>query len=629
MKKFKIGKRFFTSLIALILVVMMAAGITYSWVEGGSKGYLNGNEIFISSGSNLTMKQDGKITDFITIPSCELFETSSADGRNFFFPLGDNTTNDITEMKFREGTPFDVNEKYISIDFQLEADKSNTPVYLGSGTIIQCDNTDVLNALRMSISTNDGTTPIVFKPNQMPGSALMTYAPIVAISDDGTATTADPQVTTQSYGNYYYQGDSQDSGTQPIFTIPGDTTLNITVSIWLEGTLVKSSNVAEEGLDIYLDFTTKASGLIKYTFIDNCRNRDNAQYNFWVDDKGQETDESSKYDTMVYLFDATEERYYAMRKIKDATDTSGAQWQAYIPDTINNFYFRRYSIDIDTWWNEWEPTMTAIPTITNPETNERERTFVAIAGQEKVKGKNLDGCYGYWKDKNGSYRIYFQRELYWNDLHCYAWDSKGNYSDATGPWPGKGMEQATTIDGNKPIYFVEFDESDDIAAVEFNNGKNITTVYFEHNYGENTHAYAYNYGNDNVKYTADWPGNKLVEDDVTGYYKLEFSVSNIDSLSDDNKKFAVIVNNGNGGEGNQLPTSGGYVGDLGGKSYIFKNGEFSLYNNCYQIKRSDNPQYFFNGLLVWYKKDGVGNSGFQVYTHSGKSNIFPVNDPTP
>ena len=69
--------RIFTSLTALMLIFSLAVGITFGWSEGGDRGYVDGNDISITTGSNLTMRQDDKITSSIIIPACTLRETSS------------------------------------------------------------------------------------------------------------------------------------------------------------------------------------------------------------------------------------------------------------------------------------------------------------------------------------------------------------------------------------------------------------------------------------------------------------------------------------------------------------------------------------------------------------------------
>ena len=582
--------RLILSIIALAEVLVLAAGITFSWMEGGNRGSVNGSEIVISSGSNLTMIQDGNNVNTITVPVCTLEEVSSSDGRNYYFPLSDNTSSNTAEMTFREGTASDENAKYLSLDFQFIAGSTVTKVYLGAGTIIRCTNENVMKALRMSFSLNDGSNPVVFKPNQMPG-VVMQYSPITAITDDGVATTT--QTSTRSYGDFYFKGTGE---SEPLFTLAKNETKNITLSIWLEGTEFDSDDVAEQNLGIYIDFTTQADDLVKYNFVDNCHNStDNPIQNFWVDDNA----DNGQYPTMMYIFDTESSRYYAMEKSSDYDNDR--TWSVYVPRSITNFYFRRYSIDIDRWWNEWEPSMTDIKTDPNG-----EHTFVAICGNGQGEGEELAGCYGYWKDQYGTYRIYFQNSVKWTDLHCYAWKSDGSFASSTGAWPGSYMDP---VENHDNLYYIDLKETDNITGIQFNSGKVTTTIYFEYNYGDSTYAYVYS-ADESKKYSGDWPGQKADYDAATGYYRYTFTTT-------DTGYFKVIVNNNN--QGQQFPASGqsGYQGTLG-KSYLFKNGSFEEYNVNYELT---DTQFFFNGFACWY--ENPNKSGKWLYTDKENSLIYP------
>lgn len=612
MRKFN-NTKLVLSVIALVLVLIMAAGFTFSWVEGGNKGYINGNEIVISSGSSLTMRQDGLSTDSIIIPNCILEEVSSADGRNYFFPMADNKTNVTSNMKFREGVAADAKTKYVSVDFELEAGTTVTDVYLGAGTIIQCDNKDVLNALRMSFNLNNGSDPIVFKPTQMPGVQGMTYSPITAISNTGTPTVK--ETVTHGYGDYYYNGENI---SEPIFTLDINETLNITLSIWLEGTEFDGTvDVSDTNLSVYIDFTTTVDDLFKYTFIDNCRSRGSGELNQWVSNN-MEKDEV-EYETMVYLYDNKAERYYALKSQGEGSHT----WVGYIPNTINNFFFRRYSIDIDEWWNEWEPSMIGIPTINN------ERTFVAIAGQEIDIGTRLDGCYGYWKDSQGTYRIYFEMQAPYSNLHCYAWDSSGNPCPSTGAWPGGEMTFVKNTT-NGVLYYIEFNDNDKIAGLQFNNGGE-TRVYLEgFDYSVNTSAYVHFTDSNGVKKEplGVWAGTLASYDasNTTGKYWVEYTVSNVNQ----DKTFYIIANNhiNNTGTKVQYPTSGGAEGQ-NGRVYRFTNNNMTLEKLAepFNIPSADLSKMTYNGAAFWLKSNG--SYGYYVYTGEEESQIYPVNDPTP
>ncbi len=458
MKKLLSNKRIVMSAIALLLIGVLFAGATFSWSEGGNKGYVNGNDITISTGSNLTMRNDkGEVTNSIVISKCTLEETSSADGRNFFFPMADNTSSQTNEMTFREGIAADEGYKYVSVDFQLEAGDSPTPVYLGAGTIVQCSNTELLNALRMSFYLNDGSTPVVFKPNQMPG-VTMHYAPITAISTTGAPTTT--QTNTEAYGTYYYKGDATST---PLFQLDEGETLNITFALWLEGTEFTGNDIANSNLDIYIDFTTTVDELVKYNFVDNTHGYGDARAEYWVSKK--DTYQGSTYDTMMYIFDDTSKRYYAMEKTDDGGEDAPSTWTAYVPDTIKNFYFRRYSIDIDQWWNEWGPDMNNIKTDPNG-----EHTFIAICGNGEGTGTKLQGCFGYWQDKDDTIRVYFQLQTDWNKTKCYAWRKDG--SKATATWPGDEMTYSHNNGENKPVYYIDLTRGSELAGIQFNNSVN-------------------------------------------------------------------------------------------------------------------------------------------------------------
>ena len=448
MKKAKSKKtRIILSIMALAEVLVLIAGVTFSWMEGGNSGYVKGSDIVISAGSSLTMIRDGKTTTSIVIPDCTLEETSSADGRNFFFPMADNTSSKTSSMKFREGTPSDENSKYLSLDFQLVAGDSPTDVYLGAGTIIQSSNQDVMNALRMSFSLNNGETPIVFKPTQMPGiTEAVTYSPITAINTE-TGVATQTSTETKAYGDYYYSGD----GSEHLFHLDQSETLNITLSIWLEGTEFSGDSVANKDLSIYIDFTTTADDLVKYNFVDNGHSRADATSTLWVANKAQ----NNTYDTMMYIYDINASRYYAMNK------TSNTTWETYLPKSITNFYFRRYSIDIDQWWNEWEPDMSNIKTDPNG-----EHTFINICGNGTDEGTELRGCYGYWQDENDTIRVYFQLESGWTALKCYAW--KSDKTPVTASRPGSEMKFSHN-NGNKPVYYIDLTNASSLAGIQFNN----------------------------------------------------------------------------------------------------------------------------------------------------------------
>lgn len=460
------------SIVALLLILTLAAGFTFSWAEGGSRGKVDGNSLVINSGSDLVMRQDDKVVSDIIIPVTNLEPVSSADGRNFFVPMEYNTSVDTNEMFFREGAPIDVNKKYVSIDFQLQAGEDITPVYLGAGTGVTCSDQSVLEALRMSFSLNDAVNdakiendvitvnedPLVFKPNQMPGvDEDIPFTPITSITDAGIATTT--ETYSLAYGDYYFKGEGKST---PIFKLAEGETKNITLTIWLEGTVATESN-AGKNLDIYIDFTTTTSDLTKYNFIDNTHGYNGAKAEYWVSEKA----DNDQYETMMYIYDTDTSRYYAMNKSTDYS--SDHTWFGYVPSTISNFTFRRYSITINKYWNQWEPDMgSAI--VKDPK---GEYSYVAICGNTLDYEYQNDGCYGYWKNEYDTIRVYLKEKYgVWDekDLLCHAYRTTDD-ATTTG-WYTYNMVWVKNTDNEK---------KEDLWYCDINYGSELTGIKFSPN----------------------------------------------------------------------------------------------------------------------------------------------------
>ncbi len=463
MEKRKLNKsKLFMSVLALVEVLLLVVGVTFSWMEGGKRSKIEESGIMISASSNLIMYQNNAIVNDIILDPCELVETSSKDGRNFFFPMTDNSSSITSDMTFREGTPADRNQKYVSADFELMAGDSSANVYLGAGTIIECDSKQTLDALRMSFNLNDGSDPIVFKPNQVPGAAqAFSFAPIVSINSDTGKATIGTQ-NTRAYGDFYYGGEGNST---PLFAIPAQQKKHITLSIWLEGTLFEDTDdVSNSELKIYIDFTTSVDDLKRYNFVDNTHGYDNAEFQGWI--TNQDELSGQLYDTMMYLYDTDGERYYTMKKT--ASYDTDHTWFVYVPDTITNLTFRRYCVDIDTYWNEWNTGFTG----EIPKDSTGKYTYIAIAGNRNDRSGSkpaLQYCGGYWKDKDDTIRVFFELDdADWTELKCYAWDKNNNFSASTGVWPGASMSYAGQSEYDHPIYYIDIANASNLSGIQFN-----------------------------------------------------------------------------------------------------------------------------------------------------------------
>lgn len=243
MKKQKNNKlKKILSIMALLEVFVLIIAVTYSWtMDSKIQGKIKGNELEVILGGDIYATQDGNQINSISSKGITLAEVSSVDGRNFFFPLENNASSLTEYMKFREGTPSDVNTKYFQCDFELKALKDNVSVYLD----VDIAQTDILviAPIRVSVNYNDGKTPIVLSNTEG------TFTAISAIDNIGTPTPENK--STVSFKEYT---------SKPLFTFSNnDDVKNITVTIWLEGTEIAPSNtnyIADQDLDVNIEFYT-------------------------------------------------------------------------------------------------------------------------------------------------------------------------------------------------------------------------------------------------------------------------------------------------------------------------------------------------------------------------------------
>lgn len=291
------------------------------------------------------------------------------------------------------------------------------------------------------------------------------------IDDAGVATTGTQE--TKSYGDYYYKGTNDSTA---LFNIEAQQKKHLTLSIWLEGTeFGPSDNVANYGLKIYIDFTTSVDDLVRYNLKDNTHGYTDAKFKGWITQQDQLA--GQKYDTMMYLYDTAADRYYAMSKSNSYNKDH--IWSVYVPDTIENFVFRRYCVDIDTYWNEWNTGFTG----NIPNDPYGGYTYVAIAGNRKNTAGSvtaLQYCGGYWMDSKDTIRVFFELDdSTWTNLKCYAWENEangneGNFSNSTGAFPGKSMTFAANSDNNHPVYYIDIENASKLGGIQFtSDGNNV------------------------------------------------------------------------------------------------------------------------------------------------------------
>lgn len=230
------------SVVALIQMMLLITGTTFSWVETISSLALTGGgkidnpvmtvaNIGSGSGYNETLDLDGY---FKKAGNVHLATCSSADGQNFYFPIvGDNNN-------YRQSTVNDRNVNYIGYNLKVVNKEKNKSKDFKFGKIpsIKIGNEAVTdNRVRIAI-TVDGVTKIFSNKD--------------ATENVVAATNGTPSETTVNAFDKYTNSDEK--VTLPVFSIPANSSKEVKISLWLQ-----DSNGGNNGDVAVNDFTLVVS----------------------------------------------------------------------------------------------------------------------------------------------------------------------------------------------------------------------------------------------------------------------------------------------------------------------------------------------------------------------------------
>lgn len=230
------------SVVALIQMMLLITGTTFSWVETISSLALTGggkidNPVMtvanIGSGSGYDKALDLDAY-FKKAGNVHLSTCSSADGQNFYFPIvGDNNN-------YRQSTVNDRNVNYIGYNLKVVNKEKNKSKDFKFGKIpsIQIGNEAVTdNRVRIAI-TVDGVTKIFSNKDDTEN--------VVAATDGMLSKT-----TVNAFDKYT---NSDEKVTLPVFSIPANSSKEVKISLWLQ-----DSNGGNNGDVAVNDFTLVVS----------------------------------------------------------------------------------------------------------------------------------------------------------------------------------------------------------------------------------------------------------------------------------------------------------------------------------------------------------------------------------
>ena len=230
------------SVVALIQIMLLITGTTFSWVETISSLALTGGGKIdnpvktvanIGSGTGYDKALDLDAY-FKKAGNVHLSTCSSADGQNFYFPIvGDNNN-------YRQSTVNDRNVNYIGYNLKVvnkEKDKSKDFKFGNIPSITIGDKPVTDNRVRIAI-TVDGVTKIF--------SNIGDTENVVAATD-GTLS----ETTVNAFDKYT---NSDKNVTLPVFSIPANSSKEVKISLWLQ-----DSNGGNNGDVAVNDFTLVVS----------------------------------------------------------------------------------------------------------------------------------------------------------------------------------------------------------------------------------------------------------------------------------------------------------------------------------------------------------------------------------
>lgn len=441
-------KKLTTSYVSLFLAFLILVSGTISWFTFNDTASVDSDTFSLEAASGLRVNEGEDLSNHIRLDDINLDEASSVDGRNMFFPTTGTFTDSTRTSVFREGNVGDKNQKYVYKDFQLKGDSGITFVYVKSykitvtgeefnetfngSTGIQYDSSGKPVSqtkhdecpVRIAFITDSSSVPQVIDPTAIVDNYVEKYNAVSSTNVNGVASTAVSDG--KSFSDYYFVTGS------PIFTLYGNTPVNITMVIWLEGTENvengKSNSNKYAGADISVDIELESNwaDMDTITFVDATINdRDNgnqidpAKYDrtdYWIDSAG------GVIILMSYTDSDNITRTVVMKKNGDHS------WIAPIPnDVTTNISFYRYDTNDEVIYNAWH-TKVGVNDELNPdikrgsangkywigyygdlqETRGTSTVYTAVRGndygkvdegQSDTEKKRLSPCLGYWDYK--------------------------------------------------------------------------------------------------------------------------------------------------------------------------------------------------------------------------------------
>ena len=357
-------KKLISSYISLFLAFVVLITTTISWFTIVDTATVHSDVFTMHSSSGLRVNEGADISNHIILDNVYLYESSSVDGRNMFFPTKDTFSSNTSSMIFREGTAGDCNQTYIHKDFTLYGDSAVTHIYVKSynitvdkqvfngSTEITYDSSGKPVAqvkkqecpVRIAFISDSADEPVVIDPTALVDSHVKNYNAVKSVYDGVPST---EKTDASSFSNHYF------SYNDPLFELIGTEPLDVTMVVWLEGTGGNCDEYAGKEISIDIELESNYSDTEIIYFVDDTL-PDNAGATedgwTWINGSGD------CIVTMAYDVpdDKTDDPNDKITKTVVMNAVSDTKWYAPLPkDVTTDIAFYRYSLTDEIIYNAW------------------------------------------------------------------------------------------------------------------------------------------------------------------------------------------------------------------------------------------------------------------------------------
>ena len=540
----KAGRRIAISYVSLFLALVLGLTSVSAWFAQRKAASIHANNLEFQSASSLRINKDKSASNVIRIDKAVLDEASSIDGRNIYFPVDKSFNTNTEDMYFREGTKGDENVRYVYKDFELKGTSGNTPVYIKSYEIKveEADNAhdSEVNAvyhdqlkinydgngkpssqdlpkdhcpIRLAFISDSGQTPVVIDPSAQVVDYVDNSTDAVSLVDEnGVPTTANTYTNNNnwnSFQSYYY-------GNTPLFVIPGGETLNVTLVVWLEGTLPDCDKYIGKKISVDIDIESNFAEMDTIKFVDATLPDNTGGEEHWVSNDDPiiacsyedpySEEEVKRWKTIIMTKSPSESYTWTCKIPKKAVSKISfyrlSRTNGSTQATIYNAWHTHPSVS--TWVNSgisisWY-TKGALQTtrqFTDSNGNKyNSLVYRAIHGNgyglvtestENYKAKRLSPCIGYWDTEGNSGGSVTPTESGGSSASTYSVTVIVNVKGWVGSNVGSGSRlHFTTSSGGDYAYTTSTNTTHFEQTFTLNNEDEITGFYLLHTGGAKT-----------------------------------------------------------------------------------------------------------------------------------------------